>query len=420
MDLPIQNLMNNKVPEYQYDIQMQKNKKTRTEIRICGYNMNQNRGSFAHIVLKDYILWFTLFGSVEKEFGVKKNMDKILKLQGLGQEQPEIIEFGHKFSKKNNDIKKLKGTHPGEWTKFYVNGWVFRGQPIISNPSKNIDIVFYIEGDEAKKSYNPMIRVSGKPEYGYKVEDRYGLWVCKDYIPVKRYNEWLGLGKRLETKYHAFVNCQEFRLQANRGDIGNTPTDLLHAIEQTVRQVFEKEIQGSADYQEYDENAELEQQYQTAKQEGKDFQRRMKRAKTKKIYEFMGIEVLEPGIEMGVVSLFNQIYALKPELFPFRVIDYDTKKGYDALVSRGSPIDLSKETVFFVEFKFMLTKEFNHSFDHLCAIICWDCNLPDGEEIRDLENKQRKLHITSPGDETDYTRYMLISSVELHNIECLS
>jgi len=341
-------------------------------------------------------------------------------LRGLGQNDPERIEFGHQFPPENCDINRLMRERPSDWTKIFVKRWVFQKQQIIDNPSKSIDIVFYIEGDEAKRSYNPMIRARGRrtPEYGmYKVEDRYGLWVCRDYIPVKRYNEWLGLGKRLETKYHAFVNCQDFRLTANRGDIGNTPPDLLRAIEQTVKEIFENEIIGGTEYQEYEEAAELEQQYQTAEQERKDFDRRRNRVKTKKICEIENIELIEPGVEMGAIALFNLIYALRPSLFPFHIIDYDTKRGYDALVAQRTPIDLSRESIFFIEFKYMLTSEFNHSFDHLSAIICWDCNLSEGAEVRDIKDKRRELRITPVADDSDYTRYMLVSSRERHNIE---
>ncbi len=419
MDSPLQKLMKDEIPEYDYDIEQKKNERTGTKIVIRGYNMNQNKRDFAHDVLKDYIFWFTLFGSIEKELGITDNADIILLLQGLGQSHAERIEFGHRFQAENHDIKRLERGRPGDWTKIFVKRWVFKGYQIIDNPGKSIDIVFYIEGDEAKRSYNPMIRVRGRtPSYGmYKVEDRYGLWVCRDYIPIKRYNEWLGLGKRLETKYHAFVNCQEFRLTANRGDIGNTPPNLLHAIEETVRTVFEEKIQGSDEYQEYEAAGELEQQYQTADQERKDFDRRRKRVKTKKSCMFNIIELIEPGVEMGVIALFNQVYALKSSLFPFHVIDYDTKRGYDALVAQGVPIDLSRESMFFIEFKYMLTSDFNHSFDHLTAIICWDCNLPEGAEVRDIQDKRRELHITPPGEGSDYTCYMLVSLHERHNIE---
>ncbi len=419
MDSPIQKLMNDEIPEYEYNIESRVNDKTGTTVKICGYNMNKKKEDFGHSVLKDYILWKTKFGAVEKEFDILDNADKVLLLQGLGKDSPEPIELGHRFARENCNLRELTRQRLGDWTKIFSKRWVFRRRQIVNNPGKFVDIVFYIEGDEAKRSYNQMIRVRGRtPEYGmYKVEDRYGLWVCKDYIPVRRYNEWLGLGKRLETKYHAFLNCQEFKLTANRADIGNTPPDLLSAIEQTARQVFEEEIQGSVEYQEYDEAAELEEQYQTSRQEGKDFERRQRRASRKRVCEFRDVELIEPSVEMGVIGLFNIVYGLEPSLFPFHVIDYDTKRGYDALVAQRTPHDPSRESIYFLEFKYMLGPQFNHSFDHLAAVVCWDCNLSGGAEVIDIQNKRRELRITPPDDRTDYTRYMLVSSSERHNIE---
>jgi hypothetical protein len=419
MSTPLQKLMNNEVPEYEYILEEKTERETFTQITIHGYNMNRDKRDFAHDVLKDYILWFTRFGSVESEFDILGNQNKEIYLQGLGQPEPDLIEFGHPFPPENCDIDSLMQRYPGDWTNTFVKRWYFQREPVVDYPGKFIDMVFYIEGDKAKRSYNPMIRGRGRtPQYGmYKVEDRYGLWVCKDYIPIRRHNEWLGLGKRLETKYHAFVNCQDFRLTANRGDVGNTPPDLLSAIERTVRQIFEDRIIGSSDYQEYEEYAELERQYQTAAQEGADFTRRRKRVVGKKVCDHKGIQLIEPSMEMGVVSLFNLVYALEQSAFPFRVVDYDTKRGYDALVVHGTPLDLSQESVSFAEFKYMLNRDFNHSFDHLMAVICWDCNLPDGAEVRDIRDKRRTLRITPISDESNYTRYMLVTHKEYHNIE---
>jgi len=106
-------------------------------------------------------------------------------------------------------------------------------------------------------------------------------------------------------------------------------------------------------------------------------------------------------------------------LFPFRVIDYDTKRGYDALVSEPTVRDLTKESIYFIEFKYMLGEEFNHSFDHLAAVICWDSRLSEGAEVTDIQGKRRELRITEPQNGIDYTRYMLVSSTEPHNIEVL-
>jgi hypothetical protein len=419
MDEPLRNLMEDNIPSYRFTIDDEANIQTGTTIKILGYNMSKNKRDFGHRVLKDYVFWKTAFGSVEKEFNVRENVEKILMLQGLGRDDYEEIHFGHPFPQENCNLENLRGARQENWPKLFCKKWIFRRRQIVDNPGKYIDMVFYIEGDEAKRSYNDMIRVQRRPiEYGmYKVEDRYGLWVCKDFIPVKRHNEWLGLGKRLETKYHAFVNCQEFRLTANRGDVGNTAPDLLTSIEATVRVIFEQDIQQSTEYQDYDDAVEHEEQYQTSQQERKDFDRRRRRALRKKTFTFEGVELIEPSLEMGVVALFNLVYSHRPGVFPFRVIDYDSKRGYDALVTEQDPHDLTRDTMFFAEFKYALDAEFNHAFAHLGVVICWDCNLIDGSTVTDIENSERELRITPPQAAEDYQHYMLVSTTGRHNIE---
>ena len=419
MDEPLLKLMQGQLPQYGCEIDTENNAETGTEITLRGYDSNRSNKDFAHDVLKDYVLWFTRFGSVEMEFTILDNQDTVLKLQGLGKQEPEQIPFGHPFAAENHNIGALRSSRPGDWTKAYVKRWLFPNLQPLEYPGQSVQMVFYIEGDEAKRDYNLMIRTRGKtPVYGmYRVEDRYGLWACKDYIPVVRVNEWLGLGKRLETKYHAFVNSEAFRLTANRGDIGNTPPDLLRAVEETVRSVFEGQIQGSDAYQEYEAAAELEQQYQTARQEKTDFRRRRDRARTKRVFALKGLDLIQPGLEMGVVALFNQVYALEPDLFPFRVVDYDTSRGYDALVVAPSPSDLSQQAMYFVEFKYVLGRDFNHSFDYLHNIVCWDCDLSDRDEVSDMVDKKRILHITPRATPSDHTIYMLVDPAGQHNIE---
>lgn len=418
MNEPLQMLMQNHLPSYSCTVEDPKGQ-TFTKITIRGYNMNRNKEDFGQAVLKDYILWFTRFGSVEKEFDVTQQRGTRLMLQGLDRNSPEEIEFGHVFPEQNCEIPKLRTMRPGDWTKAFVKRWCYKNVKIPGHPGKTLDMVFYVEGDEAKRKYNQMIRVQRKtPEYGmYKVEERYGLWVCKDFIPIKRYNEWLELGKRLETKYHAFVNSQDFWLTANRGDIGNTPIDLLNAITKTVKELYDK-ITNGPEFAEYESGIELEQQYQTAEQEKLDFDRRRKKAENKKVCEHKGVELVEPRMEEGLVSLFNMAYALEPSMFPFRVIDFDTRKGYDALVTHGpTPFDLLKASISFVEFKFMLQKDFNHSFESLMAVVCWDCDLDHGDEVIDLKEKKRTLNITPDTGGSGYTRYMLVGPSERHNIE---
>ncbi len=111
------------------------------------------------------------------------------------------------------------------------------------------------------------------------------------------------------------------------------------------------------------------------------------------------------------------MYALDPKLFNFQIIDYDTRKGYDALVKVRHGSEIGKESLRFVEFKKNLEREFDHSFRRLGGIICWDCNLRDDEQVKDIRSEVRRLKITKAKSKADYTKYMLVSDTEEHNIE---
>ena len=66
-----------------------------TTITVRGYNDNA-QGGFGHNALKDYILWFTKFGSSELLVGRLQFKDIVLTLSGLGRKDsdPESVSFG--------------------------------------------------------------------------------------------------------------------------------------------------------------------------------------------------------------------------------------------------------------------------------------------------------------------------------------
>jgi hypothetical protein len=65
----------------------------------------------------------------------------------------------------------------------------------------------------------------------------------------------------------------------------------------------------------------------------------------------------------------------------------------------------------------MLDKDFNHSFEYLHSIICWDTKLSDGDEISDIQGKSRILKIANPEKEGDVTRYFLDNDWSERKIE---
>lgn len=112
-------------------------------------------------------------------------------------------------------------------------------------PKIKYQAVFYIEGTKVKYGYNPMIRRSGHtaPEGSYTVQDRYGIWICKDFMPIQRKNEWITSKRSEYTKFHAFINCQGLRLTANRGSIENTPSETLHDLKDVVKEIYDDIVQ---------------------------------------------------------------------------------------------------------------------------------------------------------------------------------
>ena len=391
MDEPRKKLRRRELPNVSYSV-TDSNEPQGTKVTVFGYYDN-NSAAFGHNELRDYVSWFTKFGSPELEIGITTYKNCTLHLRGLGwsEAEPDILSFGHPFPAENTDIRSLKTKDKVAPLEYYVAKWIFRDEAVIGLPGSKLDVIFFIEGDQAKRAYNKMIHekytawVSGQ----YKVEDRYGLWLCKDFIPITRKNSWVA--ERSEwTKYHAFVNSQDFRLTANRTALDNTPPRILTAIEETVRNIFKTRIVPSTNYTKYQQELEQQELYQNAAQEEKDFARRRDATFRKKTAELEGHILFEPRQEGGVFSLFLQIMTLKPDLFDFKIIDYDTGLGYDLLVTKDYQLDLSRAALRFVEMKFELKRDFNHSFKRLAAILCWDTNLANDEEVHDLSGAKKK------------------------------
>src|SRR5206468_6213018 len=165
------------------------------------------------------------------------------------------------------------------------------------------------------------------------------------------------------------------------------------ALGATVQSLFER-VTSSEDYRKFEEALEAEQSYKSAKQEIEDFDRRRRLALEKRVATLEGRELVEPRQEAGVFGLFAALKALRPDIFEFDIVDYDTQRGYDALARARDGLDPHQTNMRFIEFKKELTKEFSHSFARLFAVVCWDCKLPNESDVQDLEGKVRRLVIT--------------------------
>jgi hypothetical protein len=403
-----------------------------TLIELRGYD-NNNLVAFAHGALKDYILWFTAWGRIDSAWGGKPTSPCKLYLKALGVNEYEEILYGHSFPLENYDFDELRKKDDRRPENFYVKRWISPDVMVKGFPTQTIKIVFSVEGDSAKRESNEMLKRSGKKstsqpfkwdEHRYNVSDRYGIYFCKDNIPIERKNEVFTQTSEW-TKWHAFVNCQGFSLTANRSSIENTsPAQLLDAIKITAYEYIDKYIFETDEYSDFKLRMKIEEGRRKAGKEKKDVKRRLDHYKRKSKFRVSSdgqkFEFLEPRSEQGVLWLLAKISQIWPSKFIWvaNVLDLDQHFGYDLLIHKKHQLTDEADPAF-VELKYELRdgEDFNHSFSYLSAIICWETFMAPANEILDIQQQKRIFNIAKPNKSTPYTKSFLSDPSGGTNIE---
>ena len=417
MEDPYGALASGRVPDVQVEETDAPKEERGTQIIIYGYNDNQSE-MFNHARLKDHIFWFTKFGSWEQQLGATANKDVRLFLQGLDVDKPEELVFGHPFPKESPSIQALFDTHDEQAPDFFCKRFIRQGT-LPGLPQYRYDAVFYVEGNKIKQQHNPMIKRVGKyqaPAGGYTVTDRYGIWLCKDFIPVARRNEPIGSKGTEHLKLHAFFNCQDLRLSANRGSIEPTPSNIKNAIDLELQAIYDK-IMTDDDMDMMDWFQAEAEARKTVEKERKDLEKRTKRAEKAGVAMHKGVTLVEPQSEVGVLALVVQLSVIEPDLFPFTILDYDSHSGYDVLVKGNNDTPIQNSKKFYVEYKHVLGEMFNHSFQNLRCIVCWSTRLQHDSELADIGRNKRKMQISTAKGAGDHTKYFLVDPAGPNNIE---
>lgn len=395
---------------------------TGTQIRIEGYNKNE-MATFVQRIVKDYLLWRTKLGSIEKIFGIGKLADFKVRLKCLDVDEFEEIPLGHPFPDENTDIKALLDKFGPDGADWYVRKywWVGRLEEL---PAVTYQAVIFVEGDLAKRSYNKMLRGRTRNDTGrYKVSDRYGIWLCKDFIPIDRVNEWIrgfGSGSNSFVLLHGFINCQQLKLTANRGSIANTDPKIATELEKTVQKLVEevdKELNKNGLFTLLQWQAEA----RTLEQEKAEFDRRTKNIGHKKTTRLDGRLLVEPQNEAELFGLLMTVYSLHPEVFEFEPADYNTARGIDIIARNKTKGAVTESKFWYVELKYLLKGRFNHAFKNLRWIVCWDFDKGIGEnsEFTSIEeNDVRKLKVHSD-PKCNKTSYFLDNPGQAYKIEVI-
>ncbi len=416
MDQPIKRLHNREIPIVDVNSSPETSE-TSTTITILGYN-NNRRDQFTHENIRDYIKWFTRAGSIQWIFNSPAEDLVQIYLKGLDRDEFEKLNARHDFGEESPSVNDLLDEYLVKAPDYYCRRVVREGT-LKNHPEIAYQAVFSIEGSQVKYDYNPMLRRQGyqAPRGAYKIQDRYGLWLCKDFIPIQRRNDWLPTLKTEWTRLHAFINCQKFQLTANRGSVENTPSEILEDLRKEVEDIY-NEIAAGDDWRDLEWLESEVSAYRTVEKEEKDFAWRQKRLNQANIAKYEGVTLIEPQRESGVFAIFLQLSILNPDLFPFTVLDYDTHEGIDVIAKGDDTTPIMDTKLFYVEFKHQLGPTFNHSFDNLHSVVCWDTQVIHDDTVECLEGAdQRTMKIARPESDDDYTRYFLDDPRKSHRIE---
>lgn len=311
--------------------------------------------------------------------------------------KPGILSFGHRFADHHEPVSGAKRVRDDLTALCLV-------EPESFGDDAEYAVVLRIEGHRRQReTYLEAIWQGHRGEYNF--DDRFGLWLCKDFIPVLSQNEWLRQAieraaqkknrlSRYEIKtlrnWQVFVNFQGLTLTANRNNISN-----LGDIGERVVTLLAKRIEKAFDEDAFAEWVSNLQQAVARGQREKEV-RQMTDRLDKVTRWFRGKEGVEPVKITGLdpreedesqrlpkpeneQELFY-LYAILSGMFrvPLRVIEYNTKEGIDAVAQvEDEALFKPKITTARVEFKYVISGNTStgHYFDAIDVILCWHVDL---------------------------------------------
>jgi hypothetical protein len=189
----------------------------------------------------------------------------------------------------------------------------------------------------------------------------------------------------------------------------NTPPEVLDDIRAAVTAFYKEEIVGGTEFSDLEWLEGQAAAYISQEKDEQDFERRIAKLSQRRVARYKDAELIEPTNEVGVLSLVTTLSTVDRAVFPFKILDYTTYRGYDALATLSrDDLPLEKLSKAYIEFKYSLQRSFNHLFKHLAAIVCWRLDAADGEKVVDIGENARILRIVPANKERqEHTKYWL-------------
>jgi len=345
--------------------------------------------------------------------------------------RPGLLALGHRFSDHHESQAGARRVRDDLTSLCLLDPSSFGDDP-------DYAVVMRIEGHRRQRE--TYLEASWQGHTGeYNFDERFGLWLCRDFVPAMQQNEWLreaidraGQKKnrlgRYEIKtlrnWQVFVNHQNLTLTANRNSVSN-----LQEVKERVITLVAKRIEKVLDE---DAFAEWLNNLQAAVARGqRDREVRQMGERVERVSKwFGGSEGVEPAtltkldrIETdeslrlptptNEQELFH-LYAVMSGAFrvPLRVLEYNTREGIDAVAQvLDEKLFSHGRTTARVEFKneIMANRTVDHYFDAVDAFVCWKVGLVgalrEGGDSTGQGTLRKRKPLTACGADTHEVEY---------------
>ncbi|WP_297132282.1 ATP-binding protein [Terrisporobacter sp.] len=410
---PWEKLKNNIIPEYIIQ-KFESDGKRGTKVVITSYKADSPENFFNLESVKDYIQWFTIGGSFRNIFANKVNVKKQINnidivpqiiIEDRINEKSELISGIHQFEEPNENIKGYNFTDTLYTSDDYARTFgPYIRETNINGEYVSVQIYGTVSGMNAKRK---ICSLNTEKEY----KSRFGLYLCKDFIPCVKMDELLDTDEYYH--YHIVANSQNFKLTADRNNISNIDDVRVKWVMEQISQVVNKEIKPIANREYF----MMKKKEEDLKKLNEKYFRTKKNIKQVIKSQRLGVEELGmakvPKNELETALIFASIlsnldYKQYIPMIKY-ILSYSNKTSTDMVCLSNKGENILVE----IELKLKNFLNHNHPIETVDYIVCWNVNLEENH-IYKMNNKSC-IFVNSKE-----RKYLMFDEKELEVIELKS
>ena len=413
MSNPWDKLQKNIVPEYVIQ-ELESDGKRGTRVVITSYKADSPENFFNLESIKDYIQWFTIGGSFRNIFANKVNVKKQINnidivpqiiIEDRINEKSELISGIHQFEEPNENIRLYNSTDVLYTSDDYARTFgPYIRETNIKGEYVSVQTYGTISGKNAKRK---ICSLNTEQEY----KSRFGLYLCKDFIPCVKMDELLDTDDYYH--YHIVANSQNFKLTSDRNNISNIDDIKVKWVIDQITQVINKEIKPIAN-REYFMMKKKEEEQKKINEKCSKTKRNIKQVVKSPRLGIDGLGMTKvPKNELETALLFASILSnleYKQYIPMIKcILSYSDKTSTDMVC-------LSNEggnTLVEIELKLKNFLNHNHPIETVDYIVCWKVDLEENR-IHKMDN-QSCIFVNSKE-----RKYLMFDEKELEVIELKS